>query len=370
MTAHNGGQISASHIRLDPGTVIKERYCIEECVGSGASSTVYRAVDSQLASLPVAIKVFSRSFMSLPHFQQMYSRELQTSFAVDHENVVRLYDMIRTKSLIALVTEFVDGINLDTYIQEHAGTIPESFTRKVISSILHGLDAIHAKGLIHRDVKPENVLISHDGAIKINDFGVAKAGQASEDTSANNKRPGVTGTPYYTAPEYLAHGQYDARSDLHSVGIIGFEMLAGKQMFDTSSPASFLVSKVEARIPPVLKIVPNCTPLLAAGLDRLLLKDPELRFQSARQAIMELEKMPLSGGNHEIQQTYAEPVTGNTPNHMALKLERNTKRRGKKGNFLVRFFSNPWILYGGVVALGYYLVYYTNFLDFVTKRLM
>ena len=368
MTPNDGQAISTGHVRLEPGTVIKERYCIERCVGSGASSTVYRAVDTQLASLPVAIKVFSRSFMNLPHFQQMYSRELQTSFAVDHENVVRLYDMIRTKSLIALVTEFIDGITLDQYVATQGGALSEGQTRKVVTSLLRGLNAIHSAGMIHRDVKPENILVSEDGAIKINDFGVAKPGQAGEAHSSK-KKPHVSGTPYYTAPEYLAQGQYDSRSDLHSVGIIAFELLAGKQMFDTSSPAGFLVSKVEASIPPVHKIVPDCNPILANIIDRLLLKDPNERFQSSNEALMELEKLPLSGGNGVLLSPDHYDSDADLPNHMVLKTEKSTRRTKRRKSLFARLFSNTLVLYGSIAAIVYYLVNYTDFWNWVMNKM-
>jgi serine/threonine-protein kinase len=368
MASNNEQEASKGHVQLEPGTVIKERYCIERCVGSGASSTVYRAIDSQLASLPVAIKVFSRSFMNLPHFQQMYSRELQTSFAVDHENVVRLYDMIRTQSLVALVTEFVDGITLDEFMRKHAGPFSQAQARKVVTSILRGLDAIHSAGLIHRDVKPENVLLSESGAIKINDFGVAKAGQAGK--TKGGKRPQVSGTPYYTAPEYLAHGDYDSRSDLHSVGIIAFELLAGKHMFDTSSPAGFLVSKVEAPIPPVLKIVPDCNPALAHVVDRLLQKDPVKRFQTAQEALMELEKLPLSeaGASFQHGNSHFEDE-GELPNHMVRKLERSTRRKNKKRSTVSAILSNGPFLYLAIAAIGYYLMYYTEFFIWLENQI-
>lgn len=355
---HQGQQHNAGHVTLEPGTLIKDRYYIERCIGSGASSTVYRALDIQLASLPVALKVFNQSFMNLPHFSQMYSRELQSSFAVDDENVVRLYDMIRTQSLIALVTEFIDGITLDEYARSNGQALTDQAVRKITIGILRGLSAIHNKGLIHRDVKPQNVLISHDGSIKINDFGVAKPDE--NEKSWQNNQTGqtptqVTGTPYYTDPVYLQGGTYDNRSDLHSVGIIAFELLTGRELFDTASPASFLISKVESPVPPVLYCAPACNPALANVIDILLARNPEDRFQTAREALNALEKVPLSSVElHAASEKYSDEL----PGHITKNFENSAKRkRGSSRSIL----ANGILFYLITAVIVYYLIYHTGF---------
>lgn len=358
MNDQQGHQHNAGHTTLEPGTIIKDRYYIERCIGSGASSTVYRALDIQLASLPVALKVFNQSFMNLPHFSQMYSRELQSSFAVDDENVVRLYDMVRTQSIIALVTEFIDGITLDEYARLNGHTLTDQTVRKVTIGILRGLSAIHNKGLIHRDVKPQNVLISHDGSIKINDFGVAKPGenqQAWQTNQSGSVPTQVTGTPYYTDPVYLQGGTYDNRSDLHSVGIIAFELLAGKELFDTASPASFLISKVESPVPPVLHCAPGCNPALASVIDILLARDPADRFQTAQEALYALEKVPLSSVElHTRSETDSEELPGHISKNVG---ERTQKSCRSSGSVL----ASGMVLYPLTAVIVYFLIYHTRF---------
>lgn len=368
--------VRAPGATLAPGTLLKERYYVESCVGHGASSTVYRAVDTHLASLPVAIKVFHQSFMRLPHFASMYSRELQSSYAVDHENVVRLYDMINSDGLIALVTEFIDGITLDEYVSQSGGRISEARTREVILAILRGLSAIHSRGLVHRDVKPQNVLISHDGAVKINDFGVAKSEGSDGDTqtqkTGRKAMAQLSGTPYYTAPEYMASGHYDARSDLHSAGIIAFELLTGRALFDTTSPAGFLISKVERPIPPIQSVLPGCHQALAAIIDRLLAKDPTNRPESAHEAINALEQIKVDSGaarlvtaSHTTESSEAINLHRHQLNQAQQQFSAGRSRRG-----IIGFFSSGKVLYALTAAVVYYLVFHTRLVYWVQNLLL
>lgn len=294
-----------SAVTLEPGSLIKKRYLVQNLIGQGASATVYKAIDTHLGSLAVALKVFTPQFTRSAQFQHFYAHELQAGFKVDHENVVRLYDMVRTKGLIALVNEFIDGITLEQLAENWGGRLKPAVVKEIVLQTIRGLEAIHAQGIIHHDVKPQNILVATNGFVKISDFGVSQdclpsnkelsESRSKKNTAAErlNHQQQLTGTPYYSSPEYLTDGTAGIHQDLYAVGIMMHELLHGIPLFDTSSLANFIDSKLEHTIPPLLSIYPNCPTELAAIADRLLINDPNNRYKSTREVRLALEQLNL-----------------------------------------------------------------------------
>jgi serine/threonine-protein kinase len=228
---------------LTSGTVLEGRYRLGGMIARGGMSTVYRGLDTRL-DRPVAIKVMSPQFVSDPAFLSRFEREARLAASLGHSGVVAVYDQGRDGDLVFLVMELVDGGTLRDLLRESA-PLSVPVTMSILEPLLAALGAAHAAGLVHRDVKPENVLISSQGAVKIADFGLVRA--VSSQTMATGNV--ILGTVAYLSPEQVATGAADARSDVYAAGVVAYEMLTGETPFTGDTPMSVAYQHVHSDVP-------------------------------------------------------------------------------------------------------------------------
>ena len=228
---------------LTSGTVLEGRYRVGAVIARGGMSMVYRGVDLRL-DRPVAIKVMSPHYVSDPAFLSRFEREARLAASLGHSGVVAVYDQGRDGDLVFLVMELVDGGTLRDLLREH-GSLSVPVTMSIMEPLLAALGAAHAAGLVHRDVKPENVLISSQGAVKIADFGLVRA--VTSQTMATGDV--ILGTVAYLSPEQVATGAADARSDVYAAGVMAYEMLTGQPPFNGDNPMSVAYQHVHSDVP-------------------------------------------------------------------------------------------------------------------------
>ena len=259
------------------------RYRWIETVGRGGMGIVFMAQDLDLEEV-VAIKVLSPDWES--DDQQLltrFKREINLNRKIMHPNVARIHDFGMSGDFPFITMEYVPGSDLRTIIQK-AGRLSQAQTISILRQIALGSDAAHKLGIIHRDLKSQNVMLEDSGAVAILDFGLAR-GKTNEALTLDSV---MVGTPHYMSPEQALGRPTDARSDVYSIGVMGFEMLTGKVLFDGESPLVIAMKHVSDPAPDDLNHVPEVSPELAALVYRALAKDPSERFASAADLEAEL----------------------------------------------------------------------------------
>ncbi len=260
---------------LTSGTMLDGRYRLGAMIARGGMSTVYRGVDTRL-DRPVAIKVMSPQYVADPTFLSRFEREARLAASLGHPGVVAVYDQGQDGELVYLVMELVDGGTLRDLIRER-GPLPVPVVLGILDPLLDALGAAHASGLVHRDVKPENVLISARGAVKIADFGLVRA--VGSQTVATGDV--ILGTVAYLSPEQVATGISDARSDVYSAGIVAFEMLTGRPPFDGDNPMSVAYQHVHSDVPAPSTRIPDLPEQLDHEIVAATARDPAERPRDA-----------------------------------------------------------------------------------------
>jgi serine/threonine protein kinase/Tol biopolymer transport system component len=272
------------------------RYEIRSKIGEGGMGEVYLAHDTEL-DRPVAIKVLSAEVAADPRRMQRFTQEARAASALNHPNILTIYEIVQTDSVRFFVSEFVDGITLRERMDR---TAKLTEVLDITIQIARALVAAHAAGIVHRDIKPENVMIRGDGYVKVLDFGLAKLierGTPSVDQEAAtralvNTDPGsVMGTVNYMSPEQAAGKQLDARTDVWSLGIVLFEMLTSTVPFHGNSPSHTIVAILDHQPPPLTSYLTDVPEALQEIVTDALAKDPEERFQTARQMLAKLQRL-------------------------------------------------------------------------------
>ena len=262
------------------------RYEVKSLLGAGGMGSVYKASDTRLRR-DVALKVLNPELIAHPTARRRMTQEAEALARIEHPNVVRVLDIFDEGASLAMVLEFVTGGDLEAKIRP--GGLPESEVVTLMIGILGGLDAIHEAGLVHRDMKPANVLLSGKGVPKITDLGVARDSQAKEKT-----RLGATlGTPEYMSPEQIQGFAVDARSDIYACGIVMYELLTGHKPYHATS--DFEIASAHVRTPPNLAVLEGKVGAGVIGVvSTALAKVPADRFGSATEMAEEL----LRPGGH------------------------------------------------------------------------
>ena len=217
---------------LEKGNFINNRYEIIGRVGAGGMSDVYKAKDHKL-NRNVAIKVLKKEYSKDKNFVSKFRVEAQSAASLIHPNIVNVYDVGEDRGLNYMVMELVEGITLKEYI-ERKGRLSHKETISIAIQMCSGIGAAHASGIIHRDIKPQNIIISKDGKVKVTDFGIAKA------ITSNTVSTNAMGSVHYTSPEQARGGFSDQRSDIYSIGITLFEMVTGQVPFDGETTLSLI----------------------------------------------------------------------------------------------------------------------------------
>jgi hypothetical protein len=273
---------------LDPGTRLGP-YDIVAPIGSGGMGEVYRARDSRLGR-DVAIKVLPHGLLEAPDALTRFEREARAVAALNHPNILALYDVGREGSRAYAVTELLEGETLRARIDR--GPVPPRRALDLIAQIARGLAAAHERGIVHRDIKPENLFLTSDGRVKILDFGIATGGAAadSDTTSAALTQPGtVIGTPAYMAPEQLTAQGATPRSDLFALGIVAHEILTGAHPFARPTPGETTIAILNDEPAPLGHAVRGLPAGAVPLLERCLEKSPGERPGTARDLALYLE---------------------------------------------------------------------------------
>jgi serine/threonine protein kinase len=305
------------------------RFVISKLLGAGGMGQVYQAQDTKLKRV-VAIKRMAPRLQQNGQDRRRFLREAQQASALNHPNIASIYDVIEEQGEIFLIMEYVEGTPLRSELQVHKDFSSEEFF-KVAAQGLEGLNAAHEKGILHGDIKPENIMLTPEGRVKVLDFGVARRfsmGDANDATlTAATLSGAMSGTPAYMAPEVLMQKPYDGRADLFSMGLVCYEMLGGQQPFETDSIAGTLASVLHKDPPPIEQINPKVSSSVSAVVQTMLAKDPAQRYSTARDVLVDLRRV----------QRGEDPVFAHG----------TIVRKKTKSKFLPKIAAAAWLARGG-----------------------
>ena len=264
------------------GMLIADRYEILEKVGTGGMADVYKSKDHTLNRY-VAVKVLKQEFSENANFVSKFRVEAQAAAGLMHPNIVNVYDVGEEKGIYYIVMELVDGITLKNYIGKK-GNLGYKEAVTIALQVSMGLEAAHRNHIIHRDIKPQNIIISREGKVKVTDFGIAKA--ATSDTITSN----VMGSVHYTSPEQARGGFSDEKSDVYSLGVTLYEMLTGEVPFDGESTVAIAIRHIQEPMPSPRKLNPD----IPYSVDQIVLKccekSPDRRYQNMQELASDLKK--------------------------------------------------------------------------------
>src|SRR5881296_2149849 len=265
------------------GMDLGERYHIVQQLGEGGMGEVYLARDREL-DRDVALKVIRLDLSSHPAILERFKREIQLSSNITHKNILRVYDLGEASGVKFLTMQYVDGQDLAAMMRRD-GRLPLPRAVDIFRQICEGLQAAHEQGVIHRDLKPQNILIDGRGRVSIADFGLAKSFEYASLTEAGR----VIGTPHYMSPEQVKGVPLDQRSDIYSLGIILYEMLTGTVPFTGSSAYEVMIQRTQRTPRPASDHNPKIPQYLLKILDRCLQPMPDLRYASASEILRDLD---------------------------------------------------------------------------------
>ena len=287
---------------LDNGMFLVDRYEILSKVGAGGMSDVYKAKDHILGRT-VAIKVLKAEFSEDINFVTKFRTEAQSAAGLEHPNIVNIYDVGSENGLHFIVMEYIEGITLKTYI-EKKGQLSFKEATSIAIQVARGIEAAHNKDITHRDIKPQNIIISTEGKVKVTDFGIAKA------ISSNTIGSDAMGSVHYASPEQARNGFIDGRSDIYSLGIVMYEMVTGRVPFDGETTVAVALQHLQEEM-----VAPSTyAPELPISYERIILKatqkSPDRRYQDIVELLADLRKA-LTNPNEDFV-VIAPLVLGNT----------------------------------------------------------
>ena len=262
---------------LEPGRVLGGRYRLERVIARGGMGTVWEADDPLLAR-QIAVKTLDAAIGTDESIRARFRREAVTAAAVTHPNIVATYDTGEDDGVAYIVMELVHGITLRQLI-DRDGAVPVDEAAAIAYQVADALSVAHARGLVHRDVKPGNVLVQPDGRVKVTDFGIAKAADSTGDELTRTGM--VVGTARYLAPEQVDGRVVDERVDIYSLGLVLYEMLCGKAPFEADTDIATAVARLTSPPRPISLECPAVPSGLEHVIDRALTKDPSDRWPSA-----------------------------------------------------------------------------------------
>ena len=267
---------------LTVGTYLGDRYEIVSKIGAGGMSDVYKAKDHILGRF-VAIKVLKPEFSEDRSFVAKFRTEAQSAAGLEHPNIVNIYDVGSEEGLHYIVMEYVEGITLKTYI-EKKGQLSFKEAVSIAIQVARGIEAAHNKQITHRDIKPQNIIISTEGKVKVTDFGIARA--ASSNTISSD----VMGSVHYSSPEQARNGFVDGRSDIYSLGIVMYEMVTGRVPFDGDTTVAVAIQHLQEEMTPPSTYAKE----LPISMEKIILKctqkNPDRRYQTIGELLNDLRK--------------------------------------------------------------------------------
>ncbi|MFQ9263781.1 MAG: Stk1 family PASTA domain-containing Ser/Thr kinase [Clostridia bacterium] len=317
------------------GRILGNRYEIIEKVGNGGMATVYKATDLVLKRY-VAVKVLRDEFTTDEEFIKRFETEAQSAARLVHANIVSIFDVGVDNGIYYIVMELIQGKTLKEIIVEERGPLPWKWSVNVAIQIASALEMAHKNNIIHRDIKPHNIIITEDGIAKVTDFGIAKAVSNSTITAFGT----TIGSVHYFSPEHARGGYTDAKSDIYSLGVVMYEMVTGKVPFDADTPVSVALKHMqEEPIPPI-----EANPHLPEAVNKIILKalkkDPMLRYQTATELLQDL-RMALKNPSGDFVNDEDYDPTARTQRISTQDVDRMQKNsRKKEDNKFVAFIKN------------------------------
>lgn len=280
------------------GMMIGDRYEILEKIGTGGMSDVYKAKDHKLNRF-IAVKVLKQEFSENANFVSKFRIEAQAAAGLMHPNIVNVYDVGEEDGIYYIVMELVEGITLKKYIEKKARlSVKEAVSIAIQVSM--GIEAAHNNHIIHRDIKPQNIMISKEGKVKVTDFGIAKA--ATSNTITSN----VMGSVHYTSPEQARGGYSDERSDIYSLGITIFEMLTGRVPFNGETTVAIAIKHIQEDLPSPRDFVPEIPVSVEQIVFKCCQKSPNRRYQSMGELITDLKRSLMTPDENFVKQVNAD----------------------------------------------------------------
>ena len=276
--------------RLGPGSLLAGRYEIRQQLGSGGMGVVYRAFDRELKE-PVAIKTLKPELLGDPTLLERFKQEIRLARRISHPNVVRTHDLGEADGTYFITMEFVEGTSLDELLKRR-GSLPLDVTLTIGRQLCRALEVAHFQGVVHRDIKPQNLVVDAKGFLKVMDFGIARLVEGRQPPGEGLTAEGsIIGTPEYMAPEQLMGQAVDGRTDLYAAGVVLFECATGRRLFSGTSFATLLLKQVQDAPPDPRTLVPDLPEAFAATVLKALAKRPEDRWQSAGEFSQALERI-------------------------------------------------------------------------------
>ncbi len=312
------------------GKYIAGRYEILEKIGNGGMATVYKA-KCHVLNRYVAVKVLKEEFTTDEEFIRRFNIEAQSAAGLTHPNIVSVYDVGHEEGIYYIVMELIQGKTLKQIITQE-GTLPWKWSVNIVIQIASALEAAHKNNIIHRDIKPHNIIITEDGTTKVTDFGIAKAVSNSTITAFGT----TIGSVHYFSPEHARGGYTDAKSDLYSLGVVMYEMLTGRVPFDADTPVSIALKHMQETPIEPIKLNPSIPFAINKIIVKAMQKEPSMRYQSATEMLKDLS-MALKNpeGNFVEEKSVDENYTQkmNTITDDMLKEKTQKKKKGKLGKY-------------------------------------
>ena len=318
------------------GTLLEDRYQILELIGEGGMAVVYKAMDNRLNRL-VAVKIMRDEFAADEDFKRRFSSESQAVAMLSHPNIVTVYDVSHSDSLEFIVMELIDGITMKQYL-ERKGAVGWRETLHFAKQIAKALSHAHAKGIIHRDIKPQNIMLLRDGTIKVADFGIAALENEATEMSGQ-----AIGSIHYISPEQ-ARGEYpNSRCDIYSLGVVMYEMLTGQLPYTGDSLTEIALKHIEAKPVPPHEIVDDFPLEFEGIISKAMNPNADERYQSANELLEALELFmdsQMESENNEVPDKEPAVVPVRSVSEMSRKSFLLRKRRASR----VSFFSGAFLI--------------------------
>ena len=325
------------------GRLLGNRYEIIEKIGSGGMATVYKA-KCHVLNRYVAIKILRDEFTTDEEFIKRFEVEAQSAASITHPNIVSVYDVGVDGNLYYIVMELIKGKTLKEIIIEEKGPLPWKWSVNIAIQIASALEIAHKNNIIHRDIKPHNIIITEDGVAKVTDFGIAKAVSNSTITAFGT----TIGSVHYFSPEHARGGFTDAKSDLYSLGVVMYEMLTGKVPFDADTPVSIALKHMQEEPKPSIEVNPNIPRAVNDVIMKALKKDSTLRYQNATAMLLDLKRaLKEPNGNFVDNGEYEGDFPTQRISTLGMEEERgprSTEKKDKKPNKFAMFIKKHKIL--------------------------
>src|SRR5262245_37917180 len=268
---------------LSPGTMLAGRYQIVDLLGVGGMGAVYKAFDRQLTRL-VALKTILPEMAGTPIALKRFKQEVLLAQSIVHKNVVRIFDIGEDGATKFITMDFVEGVDLKSLIKQK-GKLPPTEAAGILREVCQGLEAAHAAGVVHRDLKPQNIMIENDGHVVVMDFGIARSGESRGATQTG----AFLGTPEYMSPEQAKTENVDARSDIFSIGLIFYELLTAKLPFQGKTVLETMIKRTTERAIPPAEIDATVPKGANDIVNKCLQIEREQRYQSVTELLEDLE---------------------------------------------------------------------------------